>query len=69
MTSDKAESQPSGRNAEIRALSDLHGLVQEQLRGRFGDDQPQPSRDELERRWGEQLRSHADAQPMSKMFF
>jgi hypothetical protein len=69
MTRNKAESQPSGRNAEMMPLHDLQGLVQEPLRSCFGDDQLQPSRDELHRRWGEQLRSHADLQPMSTMFF
>ena len=69
MTSGLSEPSPSGRRAEIMALEDLHGLVQQQLRCRFGDDRPQPSRDELERRWGAQLRSNAEAQPMPKLFF
>ena len=69
MTSEQSEPSPFGRRAEIGALEDLHGLVQAHLRSQFGDDRPQPSRDELERRWGPQLRSNTEAQPMPKMFF
>lgn len=69
MTSDQTEAQASEPRAQITALEGLNGPLSAPVRCRFGDDQPQPSRDELQRRWGEQLRSESDTQPMSKMFF
>jgi hypothetical protein len=69
MTSDQTESQASEPRPQISALEGLNGPLSTPLRRRFGDDRPQPSRDELQRLRGEQLRSESDTQPMSKMFF
>ena len=69
MTSNLPDHHSSGRQAEIKALEQLHSTVQNQLRDFFGDDQPQPSREELERRWGNQFRSDVERNTLSKMFF